>query len=125
MKFRLGLVVLLVACGVVLVPTVGLAEQSGGQALQKLFELTGAGHKNTTAFRIKSKSIRIAYSYSHCPATGGNLFVSIVHPRVNRSVLSVQGPLSKKGRVWAYPKPGTYHLSISSVCRWYIAVYGH
>jgi hypothetical protein len=120
-----GFVVLLVACGFVLVPTVGLAGQSSGQGLQKLIALSGAGHKNSTAFHIKSTFVQIAYSYSHCPATGGNLFVSLVRRGMSREYVHVQGPATKSGRVRAYPRPGTYHLSISSVCRWYVAVYGH
>lgn len=125
MNFRLSLVVLLAACAFVLVPTVGLAAQRGEQGWVKLIGITGSGAKNSSTFHIKSKSIQVAYSYSHCPAKGGNLFVDLVgRRRPTRQLVSVQGPGGKK-RVWAYPHPGTYHLSVSSVCRWYVSVYGH
>jgi hypothetical protein len=124
-KLRLSFVVVLAACGFVLVPAAGLAGQSGSHGWQQLIKITGNGHKDSSTFHIPSKSIQVAYSYGHCQPKVGNLFVDLVSRRgVTREVVAVQGAGGKK-RVWAYPKPGTYHLSISSVCRWYVAVYGH
>jgi hypothetical protein len=123
LKVRLGLVVLLAACGLALVPAVGLAGPTSAQGFHKLIEFTGKGTKNSKGFHITSKSIQVAYSYSQCPNGTGTFIVDLVNHTVTKPVVSVLGHGAKK-RVWAYPRPGTYRISVNTTCRWYVAVYG-
>lgn len=124
MKSRLSLLVLVAACGLVLLPTAGLAGQTRGQTLQKLIQFTGKGTKNSQPFRIKSTSVRVAYSYTGCPNGSDSFIVDLVGRGFNHIVVSVYGSHGRK-RVLAYPRPGKYHLTVNTRCSWTVAVYGH
>ena len=124
MRLRFGLLVLLAAGGLALaVPTLGIAGPSGAQSFHKLIEFTGKGPKNSRTFRIKSSSIQVAYSFSTCPNGSGDFIVDLVGRGFNHIVVNRMGSHGKK-RVWAYPRPGQYHLSVNTTCRWYVSVWG-
>jgi hypothetical protein len=117
-------VVLLAACGFVLVPTAGLAGQT---TFVKLIELTGRGKANSSTFRIRSSSIQIAYNFSTCTGgSGGSFIVDLVGPvshPYNHYYVNRTGTHGK-GKVTRYPAPGKYHVSVDSTCHWTVTVFG-
>ena len=122
-KVRMGVVVLLAVCGLVSVPAVGLAGQTSTQSFHKLIEFTGKGTKNSKSFHITSRSVQVAYSYSQCYRPPNSFIVALVRRGVDKIVVNTFGT-SKKQKVWAYPRPGTYHVAVNTTCRWYVAVWG-
>lgn len=125
LRLRLGVLVLVAACGVVLLPTAGLAGPTAERATHKLIEFTGASRKSSRIFRITSSSVRVGYAFSQCmgPDDTGNFIVDLVGKGVNKIVVNVSGTQGK-AKVRAYPSPGRYRITVDSNCRWTVAVFG-
>jgi hypothetical protein len=121
----LGVLVLLAACGVVVLPTAGLAGPTAERATHKLIEFTGASRKSSRMFSITSSSIRVGYAFSQCTGQDdtGNFIVDLVGKGVNKIVVNVSGTQGK-AKVRAYPRPGRYRITVDSNCRWTVAVFG-